>query len=363
MQKLVKIICQENKPFGLKMVQILNSPSLLSIIIVNWNGKNWLKECLNSLSNQSFKDFEIIIVDNGSTDGSVEFIRSQYPECRLISNNFNKGFARGNNQGIKIAKGKYIVLLNNDAQADPNWLSELVTVAEEDPSIGMVASKIYLYGYQKAIDNVGHLIYLDGLNRGKGRLEIDHGQYDKKEEALFPSGCAALYRKEMLDEIGLFDEDFFAYGDDTDIGLKAKLAGWKCVYAPRAIVYHRYSQSSGAYSPLKAFYVERNRIWISVKYFPLSILLISPFFTFLRLLLQAYGVFSGQGAAGKFSQKYSPFLLLIILWKAYFSAIKGLPQMWRKRSEIKKITRVTPEEIKSWFTRFGISLKEIALKD
>ena len=105
------------------------------------------------------------------------------------------------------------------------------------------------------------------------------------EEVFFPSGCAALYRREMLDEVGLFDEDFFAYGDDTDLGLKGRLAGWKCLYVPKAIVYHRYSQSSGAYSALKAFYVERNRVWIAVKYFPLSLLLESPFYTFAALCL------------------------------------------------------------------------------
>lgn len=345
------------------MAKILNAPSLLSVIIVNWNGKNWLRECLNSLSYQFFKDFEIIIVDNGSTDGSIEFISSQYPECRLISNNFNKGFGRGNNQGIKIAKGKYIVLLNNDAQADPNWLSELIRVAEEDPSIGMVASKIYLQGYEKVIDNVGHLIYPDGLNRGRGRLEIDQGQYDKKEVALFPSGCAALYRKEMLDEIGLFDEDFFAYGDDTDIGLRGRLAGWKCIYAPRAIVYHRYSQSSGTYSPLKAFYVERNRVWIAIKYFPLSILLLSPFYTILRLGFQAYGIISGKGAAAKFKKEYSAFHLFCIFIKAQISALKGLPRMVRKRREIKKITRLNPNEIKTLLKSYRMNVKEIALKD
>ncbi len=339
------------------------STPFLSLIIVNWNGKDWLKMCLKSLKNQIFKNFEIIIVDNGSSDGSVQFIRSEYPECKLICNDFNKGFAKGNNQGIRIAKGKYIVVLNNDAQADPNWLSEMVEVVEEDSKVGMVASKIFLQGCDKVIDNVGHLIYPDGLNRGRGRLEKDYGQYDKREEVLFPSGCAALYRKEMLNEIGLFDEDFFAYGDDTDIGLKGRLAGWKCVYVPKAIVYHKYSQSSGAYSPLKAFYVERNRIWIAIKYFPFTMLLLSPFYSFLRYGLQAYGVLTGKGASGKFRKEYSAFLLFCTLTKAQISAIKGAPKMLKKRKEIKKITRLSEKEIKNLLNRFRISPKEIALKD
>jgi len=262
-----------------------------------------------------------------------------------------------------MAKGKYVTLLNNDAQADSHWLEELVKVAEENQRVGMLASKIYLQGSPGVIDNVGHLIYRDGLNRGRGRLEEDHGQFDEKEEVLFPSGCAALYRREMLEEIGLFDEDFFAYGDDTDIGLKGRLAGWKCLYVPSAVVYHRYSQSSGSYSPLKAFYVERNRVWISAKYFPLSLLLKSPFYTCWRFLLQGYGALTGRGAAGKFSQEYSRWQLLRILVKAYVSAIQGLPKMWKKRKEIRKLTRVNEKEILSWFKRFGISAREVSLKE
>lgn len=335
----------------------------VSAIVVNWNGKNYLEECLESLRKQTFFDFEIIVVDNGSTDGSVELLRSRFPECLVIQNPSNYGFARGNNQGIEKAKGKYIALLNNDAQADSLWLAELVKEAEEEPRAGMLASKIYLQGFAGIFDNVGHLIYRDGLNRGRGRLEEDRGQFAKREEVLFPSGCAALYRREMLDEIGLFDEDFFAYGDDTDIGLKGRLAGWKCLYVPQAIVYHQYSKSSGSYSPLKAFYVERNRVWIAIKYFPLSLLLQSPFYTLWRFFLQGYGALVGQGAAGKFTQEYSHFRLLAVLIKAYFSAFQGLPKMWKKRKEIKKLTRVNKKEVLSWFHRFGISAREISLKE
>lgn len=337
---------------------------LISIIVVNWNGRNYLGECLDSLRNQTFVDFEVILVDNGSTDGSIEYLQSHFLGfVRVLRNGKNLGFARGNNQGIKIANGKYIVLLNNDAKADRHWAEELVKAAEEDRRAGMLASKIYLQGGQKIIDNVGHLIYRDGLNRGRGRLEVDHGQFDQKEEVLFPSGCAALYRREMLEEIGLFDEDFFAYGDDTDLGLKGRLAGWKCIYVPGAVVFHRYSQSSGAYSPMKAFYVERNRVWVAIKYFPLSVLLKSPFYTLLRFLLQGYGAFTGRGAAGKFSQEYSRFLLLRVLLKAYAAALWGMPKMWRKRKEMKKLIRVSKEEILNWFDRFGISARKISLQD
>jgi len=339
-------------------------PPLVSAIVVNWNGKEYLQECLQSLRAQTFSDFEVILVDNGSTDGSVEYIQENFfGWVRVLGNARNEGFSGGNNRGIRAASGKYIVLLNNDAQADPCWLEELVKVAGENPRAGMLACKIYLQGGSKIIDNVGHLIYRDGLNRGRGRLEADLGQYEKIEEVFFPSGCAALYRREMLDEVGLFDEDFFAYGDDTDLGLKGRLAGWKCLYVPKAVVHHRYSQSSGAYSALKAFYVERNRVWIAVKYFPLTLLLESPFFTFLRFALQGYGALVGRGAAGKFSEAHSPGKLLLILLKAYLAAFRGLPGMWKKRNDMKRKTRVSQREIRSWFHRFGMSAREISWKD
>jgi GT2 family glycosyltransferase len=336
----------------------------VSVIIVNWNGMDYLKDCLDSLRAQTFPDFEVILVDNGSTDGSVQYLRENYPGwVRVLPNPRNEGFSGGNNRGIRAASGKYIVLLNNDAQADARWLEELVKVAEKNPRAGMLASKIYLQGQPKILDNVGHLIYRDGLNRGKGRLEVDQGQYEVIEEVLFPSGCAALYRREMLEEVGLFDEDFFAYGDDTDLGLKGRLAGWKCLYVPKAVVHHSYSQSSGAYSALKAFYVERNRVWIAVKYFPLTLLLESPFFTLLRFALQGYGALAGRGAAGRFSAAYSPGKLLRILFKAYLAAFRGLPGMWKKRNDMKKRTRVSEREIRSWFFRFGMSAREISLKE
>jgi len=336
----------------------------ISVIIVNWNGRDYLEECLESLRQQTYLNFEVLLVDNGSTDGSIEHAQAHFPGFgRILKNPENMGFAKGNNQGIKEARGKYLALLNNDALADCHWLEELVKVAEGDPRAGMLASKIYLQGGTKIIDNVGQLIYRDGLNRGRGRLEVDKGQFDQEGEVLFPSGCAAFYRREMLEEIGLFDEDFFAYGDDTDIGLKGRLAGWKCLYVPDAIVYHRYSGSSNAYSPLKAFYVERNRVWIAVKYFPLSLLLQSPFYTFWRFGLQAYGALCGRGAAGRFTREYSALHLLRILMKAYGSAMKGLPRMWRKRREMKRLTQVSQEEVRSWFQRFGISAWEISWKD
>ena len=167
---------------------------LISVVIVNWNGKHLLGECLDSLLAQSVGGVEIILVDNGSQDGSVDFVLERYRDVRVVSLPENIGFAGGNNAGIRVASGKYIALLNNDTKVDPEWIPNLLKEAESSPpNVGMWASKILSYDNPDVIDNVGLLMYPDGLGRGKGRLEKDEGQYDQRGEAFFPSGCAGLY--------------------------------------------------------------------------------------------------------------------------------------------------------------------------
>jgi GT2 family glycosyltransferase len=335
---------------------------LVSVVIVNWNGRHLLGECLDSLRAQSFRDFEIIMVDNGSRDGSAEYVRARYPAVTLVELPENTGFAGGNNAGIRIARGKYVALLNNDTRTDPEWLASLVREAEASPAAGMWASKILSYDRPDIIDNVGLLIYRDGLARGQGRLERDRGQYDVMREALFPSGCAALYRRRVLDEVGLFDEDFFAYADDVDLGLRARLAGWGCTYVPAAKVYHRYSSSSSTYSPLKAFLVERNRIWVLLKYYPAELVLASFFFTLKRFLLQFYGAVSGRGASARFSEENGLLNAAAVLLKAWCSALTALPKIfgWRRWYRRRRIGR---RELYRLFREFGIPASELALKD
>jgi len=334
----------------------------ISIIIPNWNGLRFLEECFHSIEKQTFPSFEVIFVDNGSTDGSADWVRSQYGHlARVIRNEKNLGFAEGNNVGIRLAKGKYIVFLNNDTVVDPHWLEELVKPVEADATVGMCASKVLSYDRPNMLEATGELLYRDGLNRARGHLEVDRGQYDLDLEIFFPPGCGALYRKEVLEEVGLFDEDFFAYGEDADLGLRARLAGWKCIYTPGAVVYHKGSGSTGRYSPFKAFYVERNRVWVAVKNFPLFFLLLTPFYTLLRFFFQAYGAFTHRGAAGRFTREQSLPALFWILLKSYGSAMKSLPQMWKKRRAFGELKRVEDGTFSEWLKRFGISAKKIAL--
>jgi GT2 family glycosyltransferase len=335
----------------------------ISVIIVNYNGRPLLGECLDSLREQIFKDFEVIVVDNASTDGSISFLRERYPEVALVGNTENRGYGGGNNDGIRVSRGEYIAILNNDAVVDKRWLAALVEATVRHEVCGMFASKILNYYDRSIIDNAGLLIYRDGLARGRGRLEQDIGQYDREEEVLLPSGCSCLYSKKMLEQTGLFDEDLFLYMDDVDLGLRARLAGWMCMYVPEAVVYHKYSATAEPFSPLKAFLLERNRIWVTVKYFPLRMLLMSPFYTLVRYTVQGFGALAGRGAAGRLVQSGSFLSALGIVCSAYGSACRGLAKTIGKRRRMRPLWKISAAAFSDFFTRFAISVQELSLKE
>ncbi|MBI5642547.1 MAG: glycosyltransferase family 2 protein [Deltaproteobacteria bacterium] len=337
---------------------------LVSIVIVNWNGRRFLKDCLGSVYAQRSVPFEVIVVDNGSTDDSLDFIKKNFPKVVIIKNERNLGFAKGNNQGMEIAKGKYILTLNNDTVLKDGFLEELVKAAEGSPGdAGMWAVKILSFD-KETIDSVGGLlIYADGLAKGRGRLEKDRGQYDSPVDVFIPSACAGLYRKTMLDSIGRFDEDFFAYCEDTDLGLRGRLAGWKTVSVPNAVVYHYYSGTTGRYTPIKAFLVERNRLWLAAKNLPPSMLCATPFYMIWRYIVQGYGILTGKGAGGRFVEDRSKWELIIIVLKSYFAAITGMPSILRKRSFVQKRRKVTAAEVKGWFRKWRLSAAGVALVD
>jgi GT2 family glycosyltransferase len=337
---------------------------LFSVIILNWNGRHLLEECLESVLSQIFRDFETIVVDNGSEDGSVDLLQGKWEgEIKLVILASNIGFAGGNNAGIREAKGKYVILLNNDTAVDPGWLFALRRAILRHPEAGMFTPKILNYYRRDEIDNTGHLIYPDGLARGHNRLEKNDGRFDKEREALYPSGCAGVYRKEMLDGIGLLDETFFAYGEDVDLGLRARWAGWECFYVPDAVVYHKYSATTGTYSPRKAFLAERNRIWILFGNFPLRDILVSPFYTVYRYAMHFLGAVSGRGASGKFTKEHSLWRLFGTILRAECAAVFGIPRVLRHRMANRRNRRITVAEFRLLLRRFAMSVEEIALKD
>ena len=337
---------------------------VVSVIIVNWNGERLLGGCLAALSAQRYRNFETIVVDNGSVDGSVKLLRDSYPGVAVIENGENRGFAAANNQAIAIAKGRYLALLNNDVEVGREWLSHFVAAAESSPpDVGMWACKILSWEDRATIDSVGGLLLSRcGIAKGRGRGAPDRGQYDREREVFIPSACAALYRRELFQDIGGFDEDFFAYCEDTDLGMRARLRGWKCLSVPDAVVFHHYSGTAGKYSPMKAFLVERNHLWVALKTFPLPMLLRLPPVTLWRCLLQAYGIATRQGAGGQYVREHSKASLIGLLLKAWLAAAKRAPRMIRKRRRIGGCKTVSDREQRRWFTRYGIGISELVLK-
>jgi len=338
---------------------------IFSVVILNWNGLNLLGECLDSVLAQTFRSYELIIVDNGSTDRSVEFLRARYGDrIRLISLERNLGYGGGNNRGIDVANGTWVVFLNNDTQTDPRWLEEISAAASRHPDTAIFACKILNYFRRDEIDTVGHLLYPDGINRGRGRLEKDIGQYDREEEVFFPSGCAAAYRKDLLDAIGYFDESFFAYGDDTELGLRARLFGAKCLLAPKAVVYHKYSSTSGTYSEFKAYQVERNRVWVLLKYFPLRWILLSPLYTIVRMSHHLVAALRGQGSSGRFTESQgSAWRLFRTVLRAYRDAFARLPSLLAERKKNLPLRKIPDWQFSEWLRRFRLTAREVAWKD
>ena len=338
---------------------------LISVIILNFNGKAFIERCIESVLAQDYARLQVIVIDNGSVDGSPNLIREKYKGVLLVENGRNIGYAAANNIGIRYAQGTYIVIMNNDTELEGRCIALMKKAIDKDPRYGACASKIYLESGEGLLDAAGIVVFRDGLSIGRGRLERGDF-YDREEEVFFASGCCFMARKAMLEDVKVgndyFDEDFFMYADDTDLGWRARLRGWKTIYTPEARLYHAHSAAAGSYSALKAFHVERNRIWIAVKYFPPGLLACGQLFTLQRYFFQAYGALTGKGASGAFTRERSRIELLWVLCKVYAAAIKSLPKMLAKRKEIQKRCLISHRDIHTLMTLYGISAKEIALK-
>jgi GT2 family glycosyltransferase len=333
---------------------------------VNWNRRDLLKECLQSLKQQQVNQpFEVVVVDNGSDDGSPEMVLSEsrgnpLVQVVLLRNSENRGFCAANNQGFAASDSEFVALLNNDAEADPGWLASLAGAFEGRPEVGMAASKILVYEDPRRIDKVGHLIYPDGQNRGRGTGELDEGQYDRIEEVLWPDGCAAMYRRSMLDEIGGFDEDFFAYADDAELGLRARIAGWKCMYIPQAVVRHHRGATLGLRSSRRLELIERNRVLLAVKLFPWSLLWLNGFYYAMRLGAGAWAAALGRGEVGKFPGLRGKMQAALALLKGDFAALLLVPRMLGKRRGMERIRKLTPGDVRKLILEHRIPLKQLS---
>jgi hypothetical protein len=241
------------------------------IVVLNWNEKRLTIECLESLKRIDYNNYEILLVDNGSTDGSQEYFRVQYPEIALLENEVNLGFAEGNNIGIRYAmngQADYVLLLNNDTLVHTTFLSELVNVAERDVRIGFAGPKIYYHdwhGQRNVIAYAGGWVNLwTGTARNIGARKKDRGQYDVIQTVDQLSGSCLLVKKELLEKVGLMNSDYFLYWEDTDWCFRAQQFGFKLVYVPRAVVWHRVSASVGGV--VYWYYFTRNLFWFMKKH-------------------------------------------------------------------------------------------------
>jgi GT2 family glycosyltransferase len=319
---------------------------IAATVVIPTLGAGALREALVSLaaSDTDF-DFEVVVVDNGSPPGAVpEAVPGLTP--RVIRFAENRGWGAAINAGFAAARGEVLLVLNDDATVHPQWLAEMVDAATPagpqrggggaviGRGVGMVASLVLNASAREQVDNTGHLLAPDGLNRGRHRLLRRADLPAGLTTALLPSGCAALYRREPLAELGGFDERFFAYGDDCELGLRLRLAGWGCAFAPRALVWHGYSATTGAYSPAKAYLVERNRLFVLAKYFPAQVWGAGVAFDLRRYALSAQGAATGQGLAARARESYGVMPLVEAIALAHADAVRAAPGLWAERRRL-----------------------------
>lgn len=335
---------------------------LVSVVIINWNGRDYLQSCLDALSKQTLRDFEAIVVDNGSTDGSIALVKNGNfsIQVRLVENGRNLGYCAANNRGFGVARGRFVAMLNNDAEPEPRWLEALVGCFEGRPDVGMAACKIVVWEDPRRIDKLGHLIYPDGQNRGRATGQIDRGQYNRLEECSWPDGCAAMFRRQVLDQIGGMDEDLFIFGDDSEMGLRARIAGWKCLYVPDAVVRHHRGGAVAVASTRRLFLIERNRVLLALKLFPWSLLWLNVPYYLMRLASGVIAASRNRGEIAKYRGFGGKIRAAWAMLRGDFAALRMAPMTLRKRREVRRIAKLSPKEIRELILKYRISLKELS---
>jgi len=292
-----------------------------SVIIPNYNGQRFLATLLAALRRQTFRDFEVILADDASSDDSVVFVEQHYPEVRLLINRRNEGFARTCNLGVAAAHGRMVVLLNNDTEPEATWLAELAKTICANPQAAVVTSKLLLFDDRHKLHTTGDLLGVDGIPHNRGVWEVDEGQYDDEPAIFSGSGGASAFRREVWQQLGGFDEEFWMYMEDVDFGFRAQLLGWSAVFAPAARVYHHLSATGGGV--MASYYVGRNTIWTIAKNMPTTLLLRnlpSILLAQLEIAVSALANFRGAAARARL--------------RGQLAGLLGLPAQWRKRQLI-----------------------------
>lgn len=305
----------------------------VSVIIPNWNGKHLLKKCLTSLKNQTFKDFEVIVVDNGSTDGSLNYIRKYFSFVKINSLPKNYGFARAVNAGIKISFGKYIVLINNDTEVDKNCIQYLVTAAYKNKKVGFVAAKMLNFYQRNVIDSAGDYIDVVGHANNIGLGEKDGNKFNHAGPVFLATGGGGLFKREVFNKVGLFDGDYFAYFEDVDLCLRAQLKGFKGWYEPKAKIYHIHKATSRKNPGFLEYLQFRNMTQTIIKDFPW--VLLKKDFNWLKILLVNFNTIRYLATKG-------------YLWEALKAEgwiLLHLPHLLYKRWKIQSSKKVSDQYI------------------
>lgn len=305
----------------------------VSVIIVNWNGERFLERCLVALMAQTVKPHEIILVDNASSDGSIEIVR-RFPSVRLIALDQNIGFARGNNLAIKTAskESEWIALINPDAFAEPRWLEELLLSTRDNPRFDVFGSKLVNAGDPALLDGTGDVYHVSGLVWRMGHGLPALAATESEREIFSPCAAAALYRRSALHEADGFDEDYFCYVEDVDLGFRLRLAGYRCLYVPQSVAHHVGSGTTGGqHSNFAMYHGHRNLVWTFVKNMPGALFWpLLPLHLLLNLVTVIVFMARGQSK---------------VILRAKWDAVKGLPQMWAKRKQIQAGRVATALEI------------------
>lgn len=305
----------------------------VTVVIPNFNGRELLPVLMPSIAAQEFDDLEVVVVDDASTDDSVDYLHREWPQARVIELVANSGFATSCNEGIRESGGELVALLNTDIEIEPSWLGTLVDALDGDPSAGSASGKLLNFYERQVIDAAGDLLMRSGtaLSRGAGR--VDDGRYDRQEPVFAPCAGAAVYRRSLFDQVGLFDEDFHSYWEDVDLGFRAQLAGFRSLYVPAARAYHVRSATTGRRNPFFLRLQRRNQIWVIVKNFPAPLLLRNLPMIVLRQV--AY-------FAASIEQR-----LVRDHVRAFGEALRGLPTMVRKRRAIQGARKVDDDYLRA----------------
>jgi GT2 family glycosyltransferase len=334
----------------------------VSVVIPTLVADEKLRECLDALGRQTRRDFEIVVIDNSGqclVRRNHAALVAVSPALWLIENSRNLGFGAAVNQALASARAPFLATLNDDAVPDPRWLEALLSAIERRPDAGMCASQVRLFG-EDALDSAGMLLARDGTSKQRGHGRSPE-EFPVTEETLFPSASAALYRRAMLEAIGGFDGRFFLYCEDTDLGLRARWAGWKCLYVPEATVEHHYSHSAGRASRLKAYYVERNRLFVLARNFPPAMLWGVPFFSAARYFWHAWYLLRGRGAAARFrAEGHGGVRMPWYVLRAHFALARHAAGLWRERRQIHAHRRITPAVFRHLLRCHSISARKVA---